>query len=163
MNQSDTMVNKERFQDLPSLSVSEAAWMAGVTLETYERFMTVAGVEDMRAVRPDVLIRTAFTLLGQKESQLVMLRLQLAATLQREKELAEALGSRLSHHDPLPMAYVEPSVEKERKHAEPSVEEEVEEYAEPSVEEEMTYAEPSVEEKSKVKKEKKKKKKKKML
>ena len=100
-------VDTTRFENLPSLSVAEAAWMAGVTLEAYERFMTVAGVNDLRAVGPDKLVRTAFTLLGQKESQLVMLRLQLAATLQREKELAEALGSKLSQHTPLPMTFTE--------------------------------------------------------
>jgi hypothetical protein len=96
-------VDASRFEGLPSLSVSEAAWMAGVTLESYEKFMTVAGVDDLRSIKPDELLRVAFTLLGQKESQLVMLRLQLAATLQREKELADALGSKLSQHTPLPL------------------------------------------------------------
>ena len=99
-------VDTTRFENLPSLSVAEAAWMAGVTLEAYERFMTVAGVNDLRAVGPDKLVRTAFTLLGQKESQLVMLRLQLAATLQREKELAELLGSKLSQHTPLQLDFL---------------------------------------------------------
>jgi hypothetical protein len=106
MDQSElNTVDRDRFKDLPNLTVSEAAWMAGVTLEAYERFMTVAGITDLRAIQPDKLVRTAFTLLGQKESQLVMLRLQLAATLQREKELAEALGSKLSQHTPLPLDY----------------------------------------------------------
>jgi hypothetical protein len=98
-------VDATRFEGLPSLSVAEAAWMAGVTLESYEKFLTVAGVDDLRSIKPDELLRVAFTLLGQKESQLVMLRLQLAATLQREKELADALGSKLSQHTPLPIDY----------------------------------------------------------
>ncbi len=99
-------VDASRFETLPSLSVTEAAWMAGVTLEAYEKFMSVAGVEDLRSIKPDELIRTAFTLLGQKESQLVMLRLQLSATLLREKELADALGSKLSQHTPLPLDFL---------------------------------------------------------
>ncbi|MBF0379451.1 MAG: hypothetical protein HQL69_00430 [Magnetococcales bacterium] len=74
-------------------------------MESYEKFLTVAGVDDLRSIKPDELVRIAFTLLGQKESQLVMLRLQLAATLQREKELADALGSKLSQHNPLPLDY----------------------------------------------------------
>ncbi|MBF0193569.1 MAG: hypothetical protein HQL71_03385 [Magnetococcales bacterium] len=106
MNQTEfEAVDAKRFEGLPSLSVAEAAWMAGVTLESYEKFMTVAGVDDLRSIKPDELLRIAFTLLGQKESQLVMLRLQLAATLQREKELADALGSKLSQHTPLPIDY----------------------------------------------------------
>ncbi|MBF0453583.1 MAG: hypothetical protein HQL72_02055 [Magnetococcales bacterium] len=102
-------VDTTRFDTLPTLSVTEAAWMAGVTLEAYERFMTVAGMTDLRSIKADKLIRTAFTLLGQKESQLTMLRLQLAATLQREKELSEALGSKLSQNTPLAMDFIKES------------------------------------------------------
>ena len=100
-------VDTEQFKGLPALSANEAAWMSGVTLEAYERFMKAAGVDDLRSIRPDKLVRTAFTLLGQKESQLVMLRLQLAATLQREKELAEALGSKLGDHNPLALDFLQ--------------------------------------------------------
>jgi hypothetical protein len=107
MSQSELeAVDTSRFENIIPLSVTEAAWMAGVTLEAYEKFMRVAGVEDLRSIKPDELIRTAFTLLGQKESQLVMLRLQLSATLLREKELAEALGSKLSQHTPLPLEFL---------------------------------------------------------
>jgi hypothetical protein len=107
MSQSEfETVDADRFKDLPSLSIAEAAWMAGVTIEAYEQFMSVVGVEDVQTTKPDRLVRTAFTLLGQKESQLLMLRLQLAAALQREKELAELLGSKLSQHTPLQLDFL---------------------------------------------------------
>ncbi len=108
MSQSENEAgDMKHLQDLPELSSSEAAWMAGVTEAAYEEFMSVAGIEDPQKIQTDRLVRTAFTLLGQKESQLVMMRLQLASTLQREKELAELLGSKLSQHTPLPMDFLE--------------------------------------------------------
>ncbi len=89
-----------RFDALPTLSFSEAAWMAGVTAESLERSLESAGLTDIRNIPLNRLVKSGFTLLGQRDSQLAMLRMQLAAALQREKELAEALHSKLTLVDP---------------------------------------------------------------
>ena len=70
--------------------------MAGVTTDSFERFLEAAGLSHLRTLPITELLRGGFTLLGQRESQLAMFRLQLASALQREKELTEALHSKLT-------------------------------------------------------------------
>lgn len=89
-----------RFDDLPDLSPVDAAWMAGVTLESLERSLASVGITDSRTIPLKRLVGIGFTLLGQRDSQLAMLRLQLAAALQRERELAEALRAGLADAPP---------------------------------------------------------------
>ncbi|MBF0462213.1 MAG: hypothetical protein HQL87_12540 [Magnetococcales bacterium] len=86
----------KRLENLPQLSLAEAAWMAGVTPDSFERFLEVANLGPVRSLPILDLVRAGFTLLGQREAQLAMFRLQLAAALQREKELTEALQSQLT-------------------------------------------------------------------
>ncbi|MBF0156577.1 MAG: hypothetical protein HQL57_05280 [Magnetococcales bacterium] len=71
---------------LPELSLADAAWQAGVSSEFLERLLrewqpTGYGVDDQGVVRisPEGLLRFGFTLVGHKESQLAMLKLELAA------------------------------------------------------------------------------------
>lgn len=85
-----------RFEELKPLSLAESAWMAGVTQEAFERFLDAAGLGHLRHIPMTELVRAGFTLLGQREAQLAMFRLQLSASLIREKELAEALHSKLT-------------------------------------------------------------------
>ena len=85
-----------RFKDLPTLSFSEAAWFAGITLEAFERVMTEGNHDDLRNIPLPDLVRTGYTLLAQKESQLTLFRMQLAAALKREQELAELLHTKLA-------------------------------------------------------------------
>ncbi|MBF0098970.1 MAG: hypothetical protein HQM05_16725, partial [Magnetococcales bacterium] len=86
----------KRLENLPQLTLSEAAWMAGVTPDALERFLAVSALGAVRTVPLLELVRAAFTILGQREAQLAILRLQLTASLQREKELTEALHANLS-------------------------------------------------------------------
>ena len=97
MNQElDENFDTERLLALPSISVAEAAWMAGITPESYEKFREQANLAHLPAVPMTELVRSCFTQLGQKETQLAMFRLQLAAALKREQELSEALRSKLT-------------------------------------------------------------------
>ncbi|MBF0161250.1 MAG: hypothetical protein HQL88_03090 [Magnetococcales bacterium] len=91
-------LDPKRLEQLPAVSLAEAAWMAGVTTDSFERFLDAATLSHLRALPLLELVRGCFTLLGQREAQLAMFRLQLAAALQREKELAEALHSKLTAH-----------------------------------------------------------------
>ncbi|MEO5367602.1 MAG: hypothetical protein H7831_14850 [Magnetococcus sp. WYHC-3] len=90
-----------RFEGIPPLALTEAAWLVGITPEAFKRFMESTGMDMVTdaASEPQValldLIRLGFQLLGQKESQVAMLRMQLAATLEREKELAAALKQKV--------------------------------------------------------------------
>lgn len=86
----------KRLDDLPQLSLAEAAWMAGITPDAFERFLDAASLGHLRTISLIELVRSSFTQLGQREAQLAMFRLQLAAALHREKELAEALHSKLT-------------------------------------------------------------------
>ncbi len=97
-----------QFDDLPTLSFTEAAWMAGVTPESLERSLENVGLTDTRNIPLSRLVQSGFTLLGQRDSQLAMFRMQLAAALQREKELAEALRSKLTAMEPPISLIVEP-------------------------------------------------------
>ena len=103
----DTL-DPNRFDNLPPLSLAEAAWLAGVTPDSFERFLEAASLTHLRHMPMTELIRAGFTLLGQREAQLAMFRLQLAAALHREKELTEALHSRLTEgaiiHHPMAVA-----------------------------------------------------------
>ncbi|MEO5363464.1 MAG: hypothetical protein H7838_07555 [Magnetococcus sp. DMHC-8] len=91
----DTL-DPRRLDNLPPLSLAEAAWMAGITPDAFERFLEAANLSHLRNLPMMELVRAGFTLLGQREAQLAMFRLQLAAALHREKELTEALHSKLT-------------------------------------------------------------------
>jgi hypothetical protein len=86
----------KRLENLPQLSLSEAAWMAGITPDALERFLAASALGAARTVPLLELVRASFTILGQREAQLAILRLQLTASVQREKELTEALHANLS-------------------------------------------------------------------
>ncbi|MEO5340370.1 MAG: hypothetical protein H7837_07635 [Magnetococcus sp. MYC-9] len=86
----------KRLENLPALTTTEAAWMAGVTAESFARFLEAAGLHPSRALSVTELIRAGFAQLGQREAQLAMFRLQLASALQREKELTELLHAKLT-------------------------------------------------------------------
>ncbi len=81
---------------LPPLSLAEAAWMAGITPDAFERFLDAISLGHLRQIPITELVRTSFTLLGQREAQVAMFRLQLASALQREQELTQALHSKLT-------------------------------------------------------------------
>lgn len=88
-------------RDLPSLTTTDAAWLAGVTEETLERVIQtgrVACAADQtgrKRIGLADLSRAVFAQFGQKDSQVAMLRMQLASALKREKELLELLHDRL--------------------------------------------------------------------
>lgn len=103
-------IDLSRFANLPTLNPAEAAWFAGVAIEAYQQFMQGVGKENVGSVRLDELLRIAFNLLGQKQSQVMMLRLQLATALTREKELLEALEAKLADND-LPVRAAKVTVE----------------------------------------------------
>lgn len=86
----------QRLEGLPQLSLAEAAWMAGITPDAFEQFLGAISLSHLRHVPITELVRAAFTLLGQREAQVAMFRLQLATALQREQELTEALHSKLT-------------------------------------------------------------------
>ncbi|WP_130471388.1 hypothetical protein [Candidatus Magnetaquicoccus inordinatus] len=88
--------DQKRLDNLPQLTLSEAAWMAGITPDALERFLTSTPLAGMRNLPLLELVRACFTLLGQREAQMAIMRLQLTSALQREKELSEALHSKLS-------------------------------------------------------------------
>ena len=83
-------------ETLPPLSLAEAAWMAGITPDAFERFLDAISLGHLRQIPITELVRTSFTLLGQREAQVAMFRLQLASALQREQELTQALHSKLT-------------------------------------------------------------------
>ncbi|MBF0184699.1 MAG: hypothetical protein HQM06_09970 [Magnetococcales bacterium] len=105
--------DNNRLENLPPLTLSEAAWMAGITADALERFLASTTLGAVRSLSVLDLVRACFTLLGQREAQLAIFRLQLTASLQREKELTNALHSKL-HEDlqlatpPAPTAEVVP-------------------------------------------------------
>lgn len=86
----------KQLENVPPLARAEAAWLAGITPDAFERFLLAAGLDKMDAISVMELVRVGFTQLGQREAQLAMFRLQLAAALQREKELTETLHSKLT-------------------------------------------------------------------
>lgn len=85
----------KRLENLPQLSHAEAAWMAGITPDSFERFLKATNLEHLRNIPVTELVRSGFTLLGQREAQLAMFRMQLATALHREKELTELLHAKL--------------------------------------------------------------------
>ncbi|MBF0188914.1 MAG: hypothetical protein HQL50_13410 [Magnetococcales bacterium] len=96
-----------KLDEIPPLSLPEAAWLAGITPEAFSAFLEISNAdvektdEDERSIRLLDLIQAAFTVLGQRESQMVMLRMQLAKALSREKDLVEILKKRIQLDDPL--------------------------------------------------------------
>ncbi|MEO5348194.1 MAG: hypothetical protein H7836_00900 [Magnetococcus sp. YQC-3] len=86
----------KRLESLPTLSPAEATWMAGITSEAFARFQEAANLGQQTALSITTLLRASFTQLAQREAQLAMFRLQLATALNREKELTEALHSKLT-------------------------------------------------------------------
>lgn len=95
-DESTEPLDPKRLETLPQLSLAEAAWMAGITPDAFERFLSAANLSHLRTMPITELVRAGFTLLGQREAQLAMFRLQLATALQREKELIEVLHSKLT-------------------------------------------------------------------
>ncbi|MBF0342465.1 MAG: hypothetical protein HQL95_16090 [Magnetococcales bacterium] len=87
-----TLVDASRLDGIPSCSLAEMAWMAGLAEEALRRYLEEANTLAGEAGLPlPALIRAAFTLLGRKENQAAMLRQQLTSTLERERELSETL------------------------------------------------------------------------
>jgi hypothetical protein len=85
-----------RFDALPDCSLPEAAWMAGVAEEAMRRYLEEANAPSSEGALPlPSLMRAAFTLLGRKENQASMLRQQLTAALERERELSDTLRAGL--------------------------------------------------------------------
>lgn len=88
-------------RELPSLTVTDAAWLAGVTEETLQRLITTGRLSQVgdrtgtTRVGMGDIFRAVFVQFGQKDSQIAMLRMQLASAIQREKELAELLHGKL--------------------------------------------------------------------
>ncbi|MBF0623601.1 MAG: hypothetical protein HQL82_02220 [Magnetococcales bacterium] len=82
-------------ETLPLLTREEAAWLVGMTPEALDRVMTACGREAGENIGLLDLLRSGYALVGRKEAQAVMLGTQLTRALEREKELAEALRSRV--------------------------------------------------------------------
>ncbi|MBF0417409.1 MAG: hypothetical protein HQL86_04085 [Magnetococcales bacterium] len=89
-------VDLTRCGELPDCPLADAARVAGVADEALLRYLEEANsVPGDGRIRLGVLIRAAFTLLGRKENQAAMLRQQLSATLDRERQLSETLRAGL--------------------------------------------------------------------
>ncbi len=106
------------WDQLPPMPLAEASWLAGVSLDSFERIVQASGMEviqeryGQRLITLQGILRVGFSLLGQRESQLAMLRIQLERALAREKELTEALQSGIALDDPLKITtYPEPKLE----------------------------------------------------
>ncbi|MBF0584016.1 MAG: hypothetical protein HQL80_07250, partial [Magnetococcales bacterium] len=93
MTEPSETLDPKRLESLPPLSLAEAAWMAGITPDAFERFLEATNLGHLRTLPITELVRAGFTLLGQREAQLAMFRLQLSAEKKKKKELAEALHS----------------------------------------------------------------------
>lgn len=102
-------------RELPLVTTADAAWLAGMTAEAMEQLLGAAhlkAVVDSQGTRKMALseiFRAGFGQLGQKESQVTMLRMQLAKALEREQELAGLLSGKLSFD---PVAHSVPSSSK---------------------------------------------------
>ncbi|GAB0056865.1 hypothetical protein SIID45300_01180 [Candidatus Magnetaquicoccaceae bacterium FCR-1] len=89
-------IDLTRCGELPDCPLADAARVAGVADEALLRYLEEANsVPGDGRIRLGVLIRAAFTLLGRKENQAAMLRQQLSATLDRERQLSETLRAGL--------------------------------------------------------------------
>lgn len=90
-----------KFRNLPSLSVEDAAWVAGITPEALHGFLAAAGIkvatggDGVTRISLNDLLRGGFSLVSRKETQVTMLRTQLHGALEREKGLAAALQMQL--------------------------------------------------------------------
>ncbi|MEO5331038.1 MAG: hypothetical protein H7839_03375 [Magnetococcus sp. YQC-5] len=104
-------IDSARFDTLPDFSLPEVAWMAGVAEEAMRSYLEEANAawNDVDITMPN-LVRAAFTLLGRKENQSSMLRLQLVNALERERELSETLRAGLLGSG-IPTASVSPPVQ----------------------------------------------------
>ncbi|MEO5344808.1 MAG: hypothetical protein H7834_00340 [Magnetococcus sp. YQC-9] len=95
--------------ELPDCPLVNVARVAGVADEALLRYLEEANtVSGDGRIRLGVLIRAAFTLLGRKENQAALLRQQLSATLDRERQLSETLRAGLLGSG-VAMSHVEPS------------------------------------------------------
>ncbi|MBF0272637.1 MAG: hypothetical protein HQL98_11315 [Magnetococcales bacterium] len=89
-------IDTARFEQLPDLSLSEAAWLAGVAEEAMQRYLEESNTHSNADGLPlSSLMRALFMLLGRKETQASMLRQQLTAALERERELSDTLRTGL--------------------------------------------------------------------
>ncbi|MBF0308451.1 MAG: hypothetical protein HQL56_02820 [Magnetococcales bacterium] len=99
-----------RWRDHPALSLQEAAWLAGLAPEVLVHVLDAAGilpaggVAEPRLVKVPELIRAAFALLGQREAQNALLRVQLDKALERERDLGQSLREKLGPMPGQPMA-----------------------------------------------------------
>lgn len=91
----------QRLRNLPSLSLEDAAWVAGISPEALNGFLEAAGIkvatggDGVVRVPVNDLLRGGFALVSRKETQVTMLRTQLHGALEREKGLAAALQMQL--------------------------------------------------------------------
>jgi hypothetical protein len=92
----DAFFDPSPYERLPALSVNAAAWIAGVTPEAFAHLLESSGRSCPDSIALLDLARSGFFLLAQKETQVAMLRLQLNAALEREKELVAALQAKIA-------------------------------------------------------------------
>lgn len=90
-----------KWRGMPSLTMEDAAWLAGITPEALGGFLAGAGIkvasgsDGVARVAVQDLVRGGFAIASRKETQVAMLRSQLHAALEREKSLAQALQLQL--------------------------------------------------------------------
>ncbi|MBF0620822.1 MAG: hypothetical protein HQL54_02730 [Magnetococcales bacterium] len=89
-------------ESAPIVPLADAAWLAGLTPDAFTGFLKDTNIpllknpQGVQCIRIIELIRAGYGLLGQKESRILMLRMQLEKALNREKELVEILGTQVS-------------------------------------------------------------------
>ncbi|MBF0123951.1 MAG: hypothetical protein HQL60_01285 [Magnetococcales bacterium] len=106
----ETAFDPTPYEKLPLLSIHAAAWIAGITPEAMKYMLESSGRVCPEVIAMLDLARSGFSLLAQKEAQIGMLRLQLGAALEREKELTIALQSKLSFDPAAPPVMAAPNV-----------------------------------------------------
>ncbi|MBF0435182.1 MAG: hypothetical protein HQL77_07400 [Magnetococcales bacterium] len=84
-----------KLEELPPLPWEEAAWVSGIATQAMEQFLLENQIPKDQPVPVTLLLQTAFHLLGYKQNQIELLTRQLQFALERERELSQALLSRL--------------------------------------------------------------------
>ncbi|MBF0588919.1 MAG: hypothetical protein HQL53_07325 [Magnetococcales bacterium] len=109
--------DQPRWDQVPPMSLQEAAWICGVSQDAFERIIRASGMDVVkgplgrRTISLQNMLRVGYSLLGQRESQLAMLRIQLDKALTREKDLATVLQSGVALDDPLNITTATPKPE----------------------------------------------------
>ncbi|MBF0610629.1 MAG: hypothetical protein G8345_15335 [Magnetococcales bacterium] len=90
----------QKIRALPSVTLEDAAWLAGITPEALQGFLEAAAIKTAATdgstrVAVSDLIRGGFSVASRRETQVTMLRTQLHSALEREKALANALQLQL--------------------------------------------------------------------